>query len=53
MGIAEGHADIFVAKEVLNGFEVDAVHNQMAGEGVAEIVKAEICDTSVSTGGFE
>jgi hypothetical protein len=57
MRIAQGHADIFVAEKVLHGFQVYAVHHQLAGEGVAEVVEevveAEVFDAGFPTGGVE
>jgi hypothetical protein len=53
VGIAHGHLDIGVAQELLDRFQADASHDKVGSEGVPEVVKAEIIDSSLPTGGGE
>ena len=53
MCIAQHHADVFVAEQVLDGLQADAVHDQMAGEGVAQVMEAEVFDAGLATGRIE
>jgi hypothetical protein len=38
MGIPRGHAQGFMAEQLLNGSQIKAPHHQVPGEGVSEVV---------------
>lgn len=42
VGIPESHDQGLVAEELLHGRQIHAVHHQMAGEGVAQVVETEV-----------
>ena len=42
MGIPHGQGDVLVSKQLLDLFEIGALHYQLACKGVAKIVKSEI-----------
>ena len=42
VGISLGGGQLSVAQEVFDGVEADAGHDQEAGEGMAEIMKAAV-----------
>jgi hypothetical protein len=48
--IPERHRHSLVAHQLPDGHEVDAFHRQTAGEGVSEVVEAEIFDRSSPLG---
>ena len=51
MSIAHGHLDVGVAQKFLDGLEAGSSHDEVGGEGVAEIVEAEIRNPGLAAGG--
>ncbi len=44
MGIAEGHRHRLVSEQLLHGAQIDPLHDEPTGKGVAEVVPAKILD---------
>jgi hypothetical protein len=49
MWLAQGHADVFVAEDMLQGLQVRLIHDQVTGEGVTEVMEPEIFDPRLAT----
>ena len=44
VSITEGHGHGFMAQDLLHVLEAGPMHDHLAGEGVPEVMKAEIVD---------
>src|SRR5262249_22482807 len=53
VGVAQGHPDVFMPQEGLDGLEADAIHDQVTGKGMSEVMKAKVFDPCSTTGGLE
>ena len=49
----QGHADVFVAEEMLHGLQVHVMHDQAGGTGVAELKEPEVCNPYLTTNRLE
>lgn len=51
--IAHGHLDVGMPQQLLDRLQAGTPHDQVSGEGVAEVMKAKIVDSCLAAGGLK